>query len=151
MVLCAGLHGWAGTRKVKTNLDFTEARDSEWQWHQLGHMQICTSPKTDNHASTPNQLEMKYHAHDHPWDGGMPHAKFVKVCWEMWLVSRNNTHTDSALYTRRAFTVHIIRSFSKSIIVNSLTAEWHCVFNFYRTTTATHLYAVPLTLSPLKT
>jgi len=21
---------------LKTNLDFTEARDSEWQWHQLG-------------------------------------------------------------------------------------------------------------------
>ena len=20
----------------------TEARDSEWQWHQLGHMQVCT-------------------------------------------------------------------------------------------------------------
>jgi len=31
---------------------FTEARDSEWQWHQLGHMQICTSPQADNHAST---------------------------------------------------------------------------------------------------
>jgi len=29
-------------QKVKTNLDFTEARDSEWQWHQLGHMQVCT-------------------------------------------------------------------------------------------------------------
>jgi len=47
----------AGTRKVKigkTNLDFTEARDSEWQWHhQLGHMQVCTSLQTDNHASTP--------------------------------------------------------------------------------------------------
>jgi len=28
--------------KGKTNLDFTEARDSEWQWHQLGHMQRCT-------------------------------------------------------------------------------------------------------------
>jgi len=27
----------------KTDLDFTEARDSEWQWHQLGHMQVCTS------------------------------------------------------------------------------------------------------------
>jgi len=26
----------------KTNVDFTEARDSEWQWHQLGHMQVCT-------------------------------------------------------------------------------------------------------------
>jgi len=37
-----------------SNLDFTEARDSEWQWHQLGHMQtIYTSLKTDNHASTP--------------------------------------------------------------------------------------------------
>jgi len=23
---------------TRTNLDFTEARDSEWQWHQLGHM-----------------------------------------------------------------------------------------------------------------
>jgi len=39
-------------QKVKTNLDFTEARDSEWQWHQLGHMQICTSLQTDSHAST---------------------------------------------------------------------------------------------------
>ena len=27
-------------QKGKTNLDFTEARDSEWQWHQLGNMQI---------------------------------------------------------------------------------------------------------------
>jgi len=38
--------------KGKTNLDFTEARDSEWQWHQLGHMQACTSLQTDNHANT---------------------------------------------------------------------------------------------------
>ena len=51
--LCLGLPRWAGTRKVKTNLDFTEARDSDWQWHQLGHMQICTSLQTDNHTSTP--------------------------------------------------------------------------------------------------
>jgi len=40
-------------QKSKTNLDFTETRDSEWQWHQLGHMQGCTSLQTDNHASTP--------------------------------------------------------------------------------------------------
>ena len=39
--------------KGKTNLDFTEAGDSEWQWHQLGHMQVCTLLQTDNHASTP--------------------------------------------------------------------------------------------------
>jgi len=36
----------------KTYLDFTEARDSEWQRHQLGHMQVCTSLQTDDHAST---------------------------------------------------------------------------------------------------
>jgi len=40
-------------QKGKTNLDFTEARDSEWQWHQLGHMQVCTSLQSDNHTSIP--------------------------------------------------------------------------------------------------
>ena len=40
-------------QKGKTNLDFTVARDSKWQWHQLGHMQVCTSLQTDNHASNP--------------------------------------------------------------------------------------------------
>ena len=40
-------------QKGKTNLDFTEARDSEWQWHQLEHMQVCTSLQRDNHANTP--------------------------------------------------------------------------------------------------
>jgi len=40
-------------QKGKTNLDFTGARDSKWQWHQLGRMQVCTSLQTDNHASTP--------------------------------------------------------------------------------------------------
>ena len=38
--LFPGLRGW-------------EARDSEWQWHQLSRMQVCTSLQTDNHASTP--------------------------------------------------------------------------------------------------
>ena len=40
-------------QKGKTNLDFTKARESEWQWHQLGHMQVCTLLQTDNHTSTP--------------------------------------------------------------------------------------------------
>jgi len=40
-------------QKGKTNLDFTGARDSESQWHQLGRVQVCTSLQTDNHASTP--------------------------------------------------------------------------------------------------
>jgi len=34
-------------QKGKTNLDSTEARDSELQWHQLGHMQVCTLLQTD--------------------------------------------------------------------------------------------------------
>jgi len=47
---------FSGTTRVsryqigKTNLDFTEARDSE-RWHQLGHVQVCTSLQTDNHTS----------------------------------------------------------------------------------------------------
>jgi len=40
-------------QKGKTNLDFTEARNSEWQWHQLGCMQVRTSLQTDSQASTP--------------------------------------------------------------------------------------------------
>jgi len=38
-------------QKGKANLDFTEARDGEW--HQLGHVQVCTLLQTDNYASTP--------------------------------------------------------------------------------------------------
>ena len=40
-------------QKGRTNLDFTEARDSEWQWQQLGQMQVCTLLQTDNHTSIP--------------------------------------------------------------------------------------------------
>ena len=50
---CPGLPGVSRYQKGKTNRDFTEARDSEWQWHQLGRMQVCTSLQADNHASNP--------------------------------------------------------------------------------------------------
>jgi len=49
----AHTHTHTRYQKGKTNLDFIEARDSEWQWHQLSHTQDCTSLQTDNHASTP--------------------------------------------------------------------------------------------------
>ena len=37
-------------QKGKTNLDFTEARDSEWQWHQLG---VCKSVPRSRQTTTP--------------------------------------------------------------------------------------------------
>ena len=39
-------------QKRKNYLDFTEARDSEWQWHQLGHMQVCTLLQTVRQITT---------------------------------------------------------------------------------------------------
>jgi len=59
------IHGpFSGTTQVsryqkgKTNLDLTEARDSGWQWHQLGQMQVCTllqTVKPHLHPTTPGQ------------------------------------------------------------------------------------------------
>jgi len=50
--LFPGLLGWAGTRKVKP-IWILLKQETEWQWHQLGRMQVCTLLQTDNHASTP--------------------------------------------------------------------------------------------------
>ena len=50
--LCPKLSGCAGTKKVKP-IWILLKQETEWQWHQLGHMQVCTSLQTDNHASTP--------------------------------------------------------------------------------------------------
>ena len=52
--LFLGLPRWAGTRKVKPMWILQKQEtDSEWQWHQLAHMQVCTLLQTDNHTSTP--------------------------------------------------------------------------------------------------
>jgi len=37
-------------QKGKTNLDFTEARDSEWQWHQLA---VCKSALSSRQITMP--------------------------------------------------------------------------------------------------
>jgi len=43
-------------QKGKTHLDFTEANDSEWQWHQLGHnyasLQIAPDRQPHQHSTT---------------------------------------------------------------------------------------------------
>jgi len=47
-------------QKGKTNLDFTEPRDSEWQWQQLGSMQVCILFQTDNHANHASTPPLKF-------------------------------------------------------------------------------------------
>ena len=65
-------------QKCKTSLDFTEARDSEWQWHQLGHTQVCTSLQTDNHTSTPPLSFLQTGCPScHPTNS----VKALEVCW----------------------------------------------------------------------
>ena len=83
-------------QKGKTNLDFTGARDSEWQWHQQGHMQVCTLLQTDNHASTPqlsfyrldtlpatqptaSKHYISIHTYTHPFNG--PLSETPRVSW----------------------------------------------------------------------
>ena len=43
----------SGVQPNKMVGSLSRSQDSEWQWNQLGHMQVCTSLQTDNHASTP--------------------------------------------------------------------------------------------------
>jgi len=74
----------------KTNLDFTEARDIEWQWHQLGHMQVCTSLQTDYHASTPPLSFLQAGCSScHPTNN----IKALKACTALKVVHRNYVKT----------------------------------------------------------
>jgi len=43
-------------QKGKTNLDFTESRDSEWQWHQLGHASLHLAPDRQPHQHPTTQF-----------------------------------------------------------------------------------------------
>ena len=76
-------------QKGKTNLDFTEATDSEWLWHQLGHMQVCTSLQTDNHASTPP-------------------LSFLQAGWDGW--SDTRTMLILSCLTSAVYSLHVILS-----------------------------------------
>jgi len=92
-------------QKGKTSLGFTEASDSEWQWHQLGHMQlmqVCISLQTDNHASTP---PLKFFTGRMPFlppnqqrqstEGSGQWTFTGKYIYTVWLISR----VVSMLYT----------------------------------------------------
>jgi len=94
-------------QKGKTNLDFTEARDSEWQWHQLGHMQVCTSLQTDNHASTPplsfftGRMPFLPPNQQHQSTEGMSTEDMIKRIYTepaVSVISKNDTETRKAKY-----------------------------------------------------
>ena len=71
-------------QKGKTNLDFTEARDSEWQWHHLGHMQVCTSLQTDNHASNPPLSFLQAGSHScHPTNSVKALKGYNQAMWQI--------------------------------------------------------------------
>ena len=77
-------------QKGRINLDFTEARDSEWQWHQLGRMQVCTLHQTYNHVSTPALSFLQAGCPScHPTNS-------VKAC----LSVTQHTNTNCALFVR---------------------------------------------------
>ena len=48
-------------QKGKTNLDFTEARDSEWQWHQLGHVTLAARSPEDRLQSGSADIQSPQH------------------------------------------------------------------------------------------
>jgi len=76
-------------QKGKTNLDFTEARDSEWQWHQLGYMQVCTSLQKDNHASTPPLSFLQAGCPSCRPTNGVKALKAQSVFWCTYILSVN--------------------------------------------------------------
>ena len=74
-------------QKGNINRDFTEARDSECQWHQLGCTQVCTSLQTDNHASTrPLSLFTGQMPFLHQSTEGSKLVKMSSVCLLSYLI-----------------------------------------------------------------
>ena len=67
-------------QKGKANLGFSEARDSEWQWHQLGHIQVYTSLQTDNHATPHHSVFYRLDALPTSTEGTQTMKQISKNC-----------------------------------------------------------------------
>ena len=89
-------------QKGKTNLDFTEARGSEWQWLQLGHVLVCTSLHTDNHASTPPLSFLQAGCLScHPTNS-VKALKAIRLCWLDRALLINHNRSNVSLKTEQA-------------------------------------------------
>jgi len=93
-------------QKGKTYLDFTEARDSEWQWHQLGHTQVCTSLQTDNHASTP---PLSFLQAGCPSCRPTNSVKALKCHYSTYKITRTHARTHTHTHTH-TFNSHLSRT-----------------------------------------
>jgi len=82
-------------QKGKTDLDCTEARDSEWQWHQLGHMQVCTSLQADNHASTPPLSFLQAGCHSCRTINGVKAMKLCVLCSDKYIIFSHNSRLEA--------------------------------------------------------
>ena len=109
-----------------TNLNFIEARDCEWQWHQLGHMQVYTSLQTDNNASTPplilyrpdalpaiqpcqstiqftqTHARTHTHTHTHPFNNNGPFSRTTRMSRyqkgkPIWILLKQQTVSGSGI------------------------------------------------------
>ena len=102
--LCPGLN----------NLDFTKARDSEWQWHQLGHMQVCTSFQTDNHASTPPLSLLQAGCPSSRPTNSVKALKAVRLCYTVNKISKS-----TPIYSACICLLYTISIYLPSVL-------WHC-------------------------
>ena len=99
--LCPGL----------TNLDFTKARDSEWQWHQLGHMQVCTSFQTDNHARTPPLSFLQAGCPSCRPTNSVKALKAVRLCYTVNKISKS-----TPIYSARICLLYTISIYLPSVL-----------------------------------
>jgi len=105
-------------QKGKTNLDLTEARDSEWQWHQLGHMQVCTSLQADNHAST---APLKFFYRSDALPVTQPTAS------KHWMSIHTDNLTNNLVGYQ--FVIAVIVSNNYGIMVhNTVDVSWECLY-----------------------
>ena len=80
-------------QKGKTNLDFTGARDSEWQWNQLDHMQVCTLLQTDNHANKYTHTHTRLTA----LFPGLPRWAGTRKVKPIWILLKQETVSGSGI------------------------------------------------------
>ena len=98
------------TRRQRLSIDLID-RLNRFQglWHQLGHMQVCTSLQTDNHASTP---PLSFYGPD-----ALPAAQpTVSKHWQLTL-KMNGCSDDLGKYTVFWITNHWLMFVPKMITI----------------------------------